>query len=267
MGSLVSARTNAHFYYPDGSPCYEVEMKTKPGQMRPATIADARKLNLLPSVTNVISLLNREMLNAWRIEQAIWSAIRLPRFGGESEDDFARRIVIDADSQTERARVIGSELHEACERYVTLRELPGDPVIARLFEPTRKWWDENCEEAYYCETPVVGDGYAGRVDCKAKLRGIGTAIIDFKGRKYGKDGKAGTYDEDCLQLSAYRIADSITRPCADKCVSLLINNVPEQEPALTVHVWSDDDCDRYYAAFLAIKQAWCLLKRYSPPSR
>jgi hypothetical protein len=266
MSALVSVKGSAHWYYPNGNPCYEQPMATKPGKMRGTTLADARKLGLLPSVTTIIGLLAKPFLTAWQVEQAVLAAITIPRIDGESQDDLARRIVTDAEAQVEEARKFGSLLHDSCEAYLTLKREPTDPLVLPMWEPFRNWWDENVEEVYYCETPVVGPGYAGRVDAKAKLKGIGTAIIDFKGRKFDKSGKAGVYDEDCMQLAAYRYADSLIRPKADACVSILINNVPGAPPAMHVNVWSPDDCDRNLAAFLNLQKVWCLLKNYTPPS-
>jgi hypothetical protein len=265
MSKLVSIKGNAHWYFPNGTPCYEQEMASKPGKMRNTTLADARKLGLLPSVTTIIQLLAKPFLTAWQVEQAILSSLTLGVIPGESIDDRAARIVKDAEAQVEQARKVGSLLHDACEAYITLSREPEDPLIKDLWAPFKTWWDANCEEAYFCETPVVGDGYAGRVDAKAKLRGIGTAILDFKGRKFDKAGKAMTYDEDGMQLGAYRLADARIRPLADRCVSIMLNNVPGSTPSLQVHVWDDEELNRLTAAFLQLKNVWCLLKNYTPP--
>ena len=268
MSSLVSVKSSAHWYFPaTGEACHEVPMTSKgnEGKMRNTTVADARKMGLYPSVTTIISLLDKPFLVAWKVEQAILSALTIPAIDGESVDDLARRVISDAEAQVDKARKIGSLLHDAVERYVTLHEFPADPLIAPLMQPFIAWWDENCEQAFYCETPVVGAGYAGRIDCKAKLKGIGTAIIDFKGRKPDKAGKFGTYDEDCLQLTAYREADALTRPRADACVSILMNNVPDTTPSVHIHVWPQEECDRFLMAFIGLKNLWQILKKYTPP--
>lgn len=265
MSKLVSIKGNAHWYFPNGNPCYEVPMSSQPGKMRNTTLGDARKIGLVPSVTTIIGMLAKPFLTAWQVEQAILSCLTLPATPGESADDYAKRVVTDSEAQVEKAKKIGSLLHDACERYVTLKQEPIDPLIVDLWQPFKVWWDENCEEAYYCETPVVGPGYAGRVDSKAKLKGIGTAILDFKGRKFDKAGKALVYDEDGMQLAAYRYADGLTRPMADACVSVLINNVPGSTPSLQVHVWDKDTIDRLFSAFAALQQVFCLLKNYTPP--
>ena len=50
--TAVKPESASHWYDLDGQPCHEVP-RAKGDGMRPTTLADARKLHLLPSVTNV----------------------------------------------------------------------------------------------------------------------------------------------------------------------------------------------------------------------
>jgi hypothetical protein len=47
---------NAHWYRRDGEPLHSVP--SAKGEPRPTTLRDARKLGLLPSVTNVLGVIN-----------------------------------------------------------------------------------------------------------------------------------------------------------------------------------------------------------------
>lgn len=58
-------------------------------------MADARKVLALSSVTNVLGVLVKPGLDAWKIEQGIVSALTLPRHPGEELGDFAHRVVAD----------------------------------------------------------------------------------------------------------------------------------------------------------------------------
>ena len=53
----------AHWYTADRQPMHEVEGKN--GNMRSTTIRDARELNLFPSVTTIIGILDKPGLNQW----------------------------------------------------------------------------------------------------------------------------------------------------------------------------------------------------------
>jgi len=73
----------AHWYQRDGRPLHTV-LSAK-GEPRPTTLRDARKLNLLPSVTNILGIIAKPELTAWLQEQAVMAALTLPRLPGETE--------------------------------------------------------------------------------------------------------------------------------------------------------------------------------------
>ena len=52
MSITVRASESSHWYTREGAPKYTVEAKN--GNPRNTTLADARKLNLVPSVTTII---------------------------------------------------------------------------------------------------------------------------------------------------------------------------------------------------------------------
>ena len=59
------------------------------GEARATTLRDARKLGLLPSVTNVLGVINKPELVEWKMTQAVLAALTLPRRDGGGEDGFA----------------------------------------------------------------------------------------------------------------------------------------------------------------------------------
>ena len=64
---LVKVEKPSHWYLQDGTPFYEVEKKA--GGMRKTDIRDARKVNAVPSVTTILSVLAKPQLEAWKINQ------------------------------------------------------------------------------------------------------------------------------------------------------------------------------------------------------
>ena len=97
---IVPRESASHWYYPDGTPLHEVPRADGKGT-RPTSLRDARKLGLFPSVTNVLSILAKPGLEAWKQEQAILAALTLPRTENEPLDEFARRVVADVGSQVD----------------------------------------------------------------------------------------------------------------------------------------------------------------------
>jgi len=99
------------------------------GEPRPTTLRDARKLNLLPSVTNIIGVIAKPELTAWLQEQAVMAALTLPRLPGETEDAFARRVVEDSLTTRDGAADFGTAFHHGAERVAKTLEV--DPKHRR----------------------------------------------------------------------------------------------------------------------------------------
>ena len=95
---LIERQAPSHWYLRDGRPFHEIARKDGCGS-RPVTLADARKVLALPSVTNVLGILAKPALEAWKIEQGILSSLTLPRHPGEDLAAFAKRIVTDMGQQ------------------------------------------------------------------------------------------------------------------------------------------------------------------------
>jgi len=100
---IIKPEQSSHYYWPDGKPCYEVPNASKPGQMRKTTLADAKKLGLYPSPTTIMKILNNEVINNWRVNQALYHAMTTPSSEGESGDQYARRV---SESMQDRKSVV-----------------------------------------------------------------------------------------------------------------------------------------------------------------
>jgi hypothetical protein len=156
---LIEREPASHWYLPDGRPFYEVAKRDGTGN-RPATLADARKVWALPSVTNVLGVLAKPGLDAWRLEQGILAALTLPRLQNEPLDAFARRVVLDMGEHVEKAADFGSAIHAACELYARTRTTPADPTLLAFFHPWQEWFDTHVESVRELE----------------RLRGFGTRL-------------------------------------------------------------------------------------------
>jgi hypothetical protein len=267
---IVPRESASHWYFPDGTPLHEVPRADGKGQ-RPTSLRDARKLGLFPSVTNVLSILAKPGLDAWKQEQAILAALTLPRTEGETLDDFAKRVLVDMTSEVGRAADLGSAVHAAIEGYAQGRWLPEDKGVARLFEPARQWFDKEVTQVHSVEiaTAHLEWGYAGRVDLVATLRSTGRpTVIDFKTQKTrrDKDGnfKPILHDTWPLQLEAYRMAlASRDKGLADAAIASVVIGSTDPVPVV-VKVWDDADKDGYFRAFLAARDLWVWQKGYCP---
>lgn len=233
-------------------------MKTKPGQMRHTTVGDARKLGLLPSVTNILGVIDRPELDSWKETQAILAALTLPRNPLEGDDDFAERAAKDAREQVSKAAERGTRVHAAIEELLCFGSVKPHEDVASIFDPFVAWSQVNILDVHFAEQTVVGTGYAGKLDLKCELRNVGPAIIDFKTRR-PHNGKFATYPHDGLQLSAYQYTEP--NPSAAR-VSVFINACEAAEPH--VHLWERNDDESSFHAFLSAFSLWKFLKNYNP---
>ena len=132
METKIIASESAHWYAKDGSPVYEVPTAKGIG-FRPTTLADARKLDLVPSVTMILRCAAAPGLEAWKATQLLQSALTLPKIDGEALDDYAKRVIEDSKEQGRKAAERGTELHKAIEDYIG-----GESVMTA--------WLDHCEE-------------------------------------------------------------------------------------------------------------------------
>jgi PD-(D/E)XK nuclease superfamily len=198
-----------HWYSQTGEPRY-VQLKKDGSGMRATTIADARKQNLLPSVTTVLKAADKPALTQWLRRTAILAALTTPRLPNETEDEFADRVLtVDAESISTAAKDKGTAIHGAIECALTGKDYS---EIAKQFlndftqdiELFVKPAVEAClkfGKPIANERVVVGDGYAGKLDTlcwKEELKTL--TVVDFK--TASKIPKA-QYDEHVMQLGCY----------------------------------------------------------------
>lgn len=273
MDRIVTPSTNAHWYYQDGRPCHKVAMtgKGKEGQMRDCHVGDARKLGLVPSVTNVIKILDKPQLNSWKEEQAILAALTLPAITGETIDERARRVAHDAKDQVEVAARKGKSIHKCVEEYLLYQRFDPHPEIASLVERFPVWADRNIREVFAAEKVVVGVGYAGTLDLFANIEGYGRRVVDFKSRK-PYNGAVRTYPEDNIQLAAYwkavcdteygNVSPDYMETFLQGTMSCFINSVEASDPV--IHAWDIEDTKKGWEIFEHCRHIWMILKNYTP---
>jgi hypothetical protein len=264
--TLIDRQAPSHWYLRDGRPFHEIAKKDGTGY-RAVTLADARKFLALPSVTNILSVLAKPGLDAWKVEQGIMAALTLPRKPDEPLDAFARRVVSDMGEQVEKAADFGTAIHAACEMYAREKIAPKDPTLLGFFTPWQKWFDENVERVDCIETVFVDldCGYAGRVDMIAKIMGIGWAVVDFKTQKVKRspsgEPKPAFYETWPLQLAAYR--EPAVRGLA-KPIGCLVSVVIDSGQPGPVHIKVYENPEAHYAVFLAAFDLWKYVKVYNP---
>ena len=99
---------SGHWYTTAGEPAYQIEGKTG---LRNTTLRDAKKLNLLPSVTTVLNCAAKPGLDIWKQQQVLLAALTLPRGEGESDESYCDRVMTDSKAQGKEAMNRGTHMH------------------------------------------------------------------------------------------------------------------------------------------------------------
>jgi len=238
-----------HFYIGDGSPYYSVIGKN--GKERPATLRDARKVGAVPGVTTILACAAKPQLTRWMIQQAVLSALTLPRIDGESSDDFLKRIEEDRQAQSKAAADRGTEIHAAIEQHYR-----GEPhgvqwtewvidVAAELAEREKTRWLP--ERSFACSM-----GYGGKVDLHSE-----GWVVDIK-TKDGDVTESKVYDEHAQQLAAYRRGLGVDHA---RCGILFVSRDKPQARFVEV---PEADLQTGLACFDALLAYWMAKNQYYP---
>jgi len=252
MEEKIIASESFHWYKRTGEPCYEVENKSKPGEMRPVTLKDAKKLDLVPSVTSVLQLISKPGLNVWKMKNVLMSALTLARSEKELDEAFVNRILVDADEQAVKARQKGTDIHGAIEKYLSGQTIDNQFVpfvIPVIQEMEKRGMLENRKiEHSFCH-PI---GYGGKIDYHND-----TVIIDYKSKEFTSNTvQKLAWPEHAYQLGGYRFG--ILMPYL-KCFNVFISTT---EPGLYhFYEWEEKEIIHGTSVFLATLELWKKIKK------
>ena len=242
-------KESGHWYTRTGGTCYQVPAKD--GTLRPTTLRDARKLQLVPSVTTVTKIKAAPGLSAWKEKQILLAALTLPRLPGETDDAFAERVIEDSRAQAKAAADRGTALHGAIELAIggacPPEYLGHIAAIDRaLIAAGINLLDGKAEHSF-----ASCLGYGGKVDWHTD-----EVLIDFKTKDRIEDGKRLAYDQN-IQLAAYKHGLGIFTA---RCVNVFVG---VEDAAVVVHEWPADEIERGWQMFQHCLALWKLDNNYN----
>jgi hypothetical protein len=261
MAHLSKTRTaSSHWYQADGTPVFRVRRAGNEGD-RPTTLADARKLNLFPSVTGILGVLDKPGLEKWKIDQALETSLRLPKQEEESLDYWCRRVRSAASEQVGEAADLGTAVHAALEAAMV-----GEPYKEELspyVRPVLEWKQSVAIEIVEREKRLVNvaNGFAGTADVLFRFGEYGMGILDYKTRRTRPGDKVKAYDNQGMQLAAYAAAywgpENLQRVLA---ANIFISTT---EPG-RIDVVKHEHLPRDWEAFRTVAELWRYQKGYDP---
>ena len=238
-----------HWYSQSGEPMYTIIGLN--GKERNTTLRDARKLNLVPSVTTVMGMIAKPALENWKINQALNSALSLKQRKNESIEAFTYRCKEDSKKIGMESAKQGTKIHAMIEKGFlgTSTNKPYKIIKSYLDEhyPNEEWI---AEDSFCAE-----EGYGGKID----LYSPSGIFVDFKTKDnlFGKNPARLVYDEHGMQLSAYAQGCGYVKP---KRVSIFIDR--KDTSIISCHVWDDESHSKHLEMFNSILTYWKLSKNY-----
>lgn len=261
---------------------YELPKKSGNGMKKP-TLREAKELGLLPSVTTFLQIIDKPELDLWKQEQAIHAALTLPRKDGEPEDDFARRVVEDAEAQSETAMKFGSDIHAAIDDYFMGNPIP--ELMQPWLKSFKEWADNEIEQVLASEEIVGiamnGLAYAGRMDLLCRLKSYpGISLVDFKSQRIRKNDKGikqpAWYKDWILQLCGYAATQTVHKiicehlgvdyfnPKSEPKVNNLVSVIIDSSEPGPIFVKRWEESIDYWHAVRNAYDLWCFMKGYTP---
>lgn len=242
-----------HWYSRDGTPAYEVASN---GAVRPATLRDARKLGLVPSVTMIIRHAAAPGLEVWKRRMVAQSALMVPIDPTVTDEQWVAKVLEKGDEYRNQAAERGTQIHAAIQSYYEGKEIdPAHPFWPQVFAVKN-----NLDIRYNGALWVVEksfahpSGFGGKVDMHSS-----DIVLDVKSKEFAPGRKDLAWDEHVMQLAAYRMGLGLPHA---KCVNVFVST--SHPGVVTVYEWEEEDVQRGWEMFLALFNYWRVKNRFDP---
>lgn len=248
---MTHAAESTHWYGRDGSPQYTV--KAKAGHDRPTNLADARKMGLVPSVTTIIKCAHAEGLQRWKLNEMLHAALTLPRGDNEAEEAWIQRVWQDSTETARKAAERGTAIHAAIQGFYEGETVAGfEPHVLGAVKAVDGWQDAQPwrAEKSFAHT----SGFGGKVDLSC-----GVGVLDFKTKEFSDPESLKTWDEQAMQLGAYRIGLGI--PTARAAIVYVSVTVPGLAKLIEI---PEAELARGWRCFYSLLQFWKAKNNFDP---
>ncbi|MCP4649594.1 MAG: hypothetical protein GY853_05885 [PVC group bacterium] len=237
-----------------------------------ATVRDARKHNLYPSVTTVLGILAKPGLDIWKTDQAILSALTFPNPDNAKEYELLKLIKDDSKEQSKVAMEKGTLIHNLTERIIKKDEIgysaykyelmsiddEFENKILKIAKSIEFTFYQILDKPIYIEESFVDlqYGFAGRPDLLSYLLNNDIGLFDHKTQSTKKGEKIKKYPEWLYQLAACNI---LTCRQANRFFNTVISTT---EPGRVELVeWKQAEIDHAEEVFLTMLKLFKLIKK------
>jgi hypothetical protein len=231
-----------------------------------ADLRVARKEGLALSVTTLMKQVRaNNTLLAWIKGQIVKAVEENPRYGGEDDNSYHRRIETASSQKATDAATFGTALHDALEHYPAPCK---DPRLAPWVDAFEPWFNDTIEAVWRAEY-MMGDpriGIAGTMDAIGMHKQGFVVCYDFKTQGI-KEGKKPTFYESwpeqlAFYAKCYQFLHGL--PETPRCMSVVINSNKPERPI--DKLWEVDEIQEAWRRFLCTAYILQSSKKFWPAS-
>lgn len=246
----------SHWYDKEGNPAYTIVGKN--GKERNTTLADAKRLGLVPSVTTVMACkADGYYLTKYKQDQLLEAAWETEE---SNFNKWRAEVIKGSYKHRDEAAQRGSEIHDALEHvYMTGKYADNVPADTRdICQGVIQFMNEEFDGVKWIAEESFTNrllGFGGRVDMHSKHDNI---VLDFKTK--GKDdlSMVKAYDDHHMQTAAYAVGLDLDTP-ATKRYNLFVSTTTPGELKLT----ESTNFTREWGMFDALLDYWHLSNNYN----
>ena len=249
MATSEIASESGHFYDREGNPAYTY--RNKKGAEKKTTLREARKFSYVPSVTTVMNILAKPQLEKWKQNQILMAAMTLPAIKGETLDQYAVRVMKDAQEHAREARNKGTYIHGQLERYFQFKQIDEEakPICKAVKAEVEKIFKRLPISEHSFAHPL---GYGGKTDLCDQ-----DAVVDFKTKDFGETDLQKGWPDHCYQLAAYRHGLGYNNA---RCYNIFVS---VSNPGLVhIYKWKEEELQDGLKVFLAALELWKAIKKF-----
>lgn len=207
----------SHWYTKNGQAMHRVPGKTV--AERDTTVADARIMGLLPSVSGITKMMANPGLDRWKQDITIEASLKYAiqsAYGDMDEDKLYAEIRAESNKVAGAAADLGVKIHAAIESALGCQQWENETVeladgkqveLKELVNPALAKLEELGINIVETEKVVTcsAHGYAGQMDV-SYVKGDVAGVLDFKSTKTKPTKKIEVRQGQSMQIAAYHYA-------------------------------------------------------------
>lgn len=263
-----------HWYSSDGTPTYKI--KGANGKLRDTTLRDARKLNLVPSVTTIMSVEDKPGLLIWKQAQLLKACMMYPYDEEIYDEDFwKKKVTMESELIGKNAADKGTIIHNALEdfykkgSYEDIEDFSPIPAtgfnckyykLSDFINPVIEFMNERFPDVDWIPEGSFSSplGFGGKVDMHSKGKpGQKPIVLDYKTKDTDDRKKLIAYDQHHMQTAAYANGYEIEN--AERYNLFISTHVPGM-----YELTESTDFEREFGMFTSLLSFWQLKNKYVP---